>query len=115
MNLSGEQLADAASAMVKMKAQFFGRGADEAKSYVNDDFLIVVMRGCFLQFEDELIARGREDVVRDVRLAWQSEMAPEITGSIEQITGMRVVDYHSQVMTKADVALEMFLLAPADG
>jgi uncharacterized protein YbcI len=112
VNLSGQQLADAASAMVTMKAQFFGRGADEAKSYVNDEFLIVVMKGCFLQFENELIARGRDDAVRDLRLTWQAEMAPEIVGRIEEITAMKVLDYHSQVMTKADVALEMFLLGP---
>ena len=115
MDLTGDQLSQAANAMVTMKARFFGRGCDEAKAYLNDDVLLVVMRNCFLQFEEELIKRDREDVVREVRLAWQSELAPEITGKIEEITGMKVRDYHSQVMTQADAAVEMFLLEPSSG
>jgi len=115
VDLTGDQLADAANAMVTMKARFFGRGCDEAKAYVNDDLLVIVMRRCFLQFEEELIKRDREDAVRGVRLAWQAELAPEITSRIEEITGMKVRDYHSQVMTRADVAVEMFLLEAQRG
>jgi len=112
IELSGRTLAEVADAIVALLASSFGRGAEEAKAFLNDDVLLVVMRGTFMEFEQELIARGREDVVRDVRLAWQGEMADEVMGKVAAVTGHRVRDYQSQVLTRANVTMELFLLDP---
>ena len=112
IELSGRTLAEVADAIVALLASSYGRGAEEAKAFLNDDVLLVVMRGTLMEFEQELIARGRDDVVRDVRLAWQSEMADEVTGKVAALTRHRVLDYHSQVLTKANMTMELFLLDP---
>jgi uncharacterized protein YbcI len=112
IEVSGRKLAEVADAIVALLASSYGRGADEAKAFLNDDVLVVVMRGTFMEFEQELIARDREDAVRDIRLAWQSEMADEVTAKVTALTGHRVRDYHSQVLTRANVTVELFLLDP---
>ena len=45
-----------------------------------------------------------------VRLAWQDEIAETMTGAVERITGHRVLDYHSQVLLQAELAIEMFAI-----
>jgi uncharacterized protein YbcI len=62
-----------------------------------------------------MLSRGRDDFVREVRLAWQDEIAEEMMISVERITGLRVTDYHSQVLLKAGLVIEMFTLAPIAG
>jgi uncharacterized protein YbcI len=50
-------------------------------------------------------------MVRDLRVTWQEEIEDEITQQIEKITGLKVLDYHSQILVRAQVIVELFLLA----
>ena len=111
INLTGEVLSEVANAISKIKADFFGRGPEGGKAYVNDNLLVVVLRGGLLDVEETLIERGRADKVRDLRLTWQEELDAEITQQIERITGLKVLDYHSQILVRARVIVELFLLA----
>jgi len=111
IGLSGEVLSDAANAVSKIKAEFYGRGPEGGKAYLNDNLLIVVLRGGLLDVEETLIERGRADKVRDLRVTWQEEIGDEITQQIEKITGLKVLDYHSQILVRARVIVELFLLA----
>ena len=113
INLTGEVLSEVANAISKIKADFFGRGPEGGKAYVNDNLLVVVLRGGLLDVEETLIERGRADKVRDLRLTWQEELDAEITQQIERITGLKVVDYHSQILVRARVIVELFLIADA--
>jgi uncharacterized protein YbcI len=112
-NLAGEVLSEAANAVSKIKADFFGRGPEGGKAYLNDNLLVVVLHGGLLDVEETLIERGRADKVRDLRLTWQEELDDEITQQIERITGLTVLDYHSQILVRAKVVVELFLLADA--
>jgi uncharacterized protein YbcI len=69
-----------------------------------------VLRGGLLQVEQFMLGQGREHFVREVRLAWQDEIAQTMIGAVERITGCHVRDYHSQVLLKAELAIEMFAL-----
>jgi uncharacterized protein YbcI len=106
-------LSEAANAVGKMKADFFGRGPEGAKSYLNDNLLVIVFRGGFLDVEETLIEKGRPDKVRDLRTTWQDELEAEITQQVERITGLQVIDYYSQVLVRARIVVELFLLAEA--
>jgi uncharacterized protein YbcI len=48
-----------------------------------------------------------------LRLTWQEELDAEITQQIERITGLKVLDYHSQILVRARVIVELFLIADA--
>jgi uncharacterized protein YbcI len=111
IGLSGEVLSETANAVSKIKAEFFGRGPESGKAYLNDNFLVIVLRGGLLDVEETLIERGRPDKVRDLRLTWQEEVEDDITQQIEKITGLKVLDYHSQILVRARVIVELFVLA----
>jgi uncharacterized protein YbcI len=111
IGLSGAVLSETANAVSKLKAEFFGRGPEGCKAYLNDNLLVIVLRGGLLDVEETLIERGRADKVRDLRLTWQEELADEAIQEIEKITGLKVLDYHSQILVRARVIVELFLLA----
>jgi uncharacterized protein YbcI len=113
VGLSGEVLSETANAVSKIKAEFFGRGPESGKAYLNDNLLVIVLRGGLLDVEETLIERGRADKVRDLRVTWQEELDDEITQQIERITGLKVLDYHSQILVRERVIVELFLIADA--
>jgi uncharacterized protein YbcI len=89
----------------------YGRGPVSAKSYFIDDFLLVVMRAGMNTAERTMLDRGRSDAVRDFRQAFQNEMAEELTGLVERVTGREVVTYQSQVLFDPDIIIEIFFFA----
>jgi uncharacterized protein YbcI len=108
--LDGETLDEVTASLAAIHAHTYGRGPEGGKSYLCDDLLVCVLRGGLLQVEQFMLAQGREKFVREVRLAWQDEIAETMMGSVERITGYRVLDYHSQVLLDAGLAIEMFAL-----
>lgn len=105
----GALLSELSNEMVRVQKKFWGRGAVEAKSYLFDDFLLIVMRGGLTVAEESMLAKGHEDEVRAFRQTWQNDMRPILTGMVEERTGRHVVNYQSQVMFDPDVFVEMFM------
>jgi hypothetical protein len=60
-----------------------------------------------------LIEAGREDLVRDTRVAFQDATRDEFVAIVEQVTGRRVRAFHSQIGIKANTASEVFLFEVA--
>ncbi len=109
----GSLRAAVANAMVGLKKQYYGRGPEAAKAFVEDDYIFVVLEGGLTRNEETLLAAGREDVVRQYRLAFQEAVGPTATGAVEELTGRRVIGYHSQIVFDPVRAFEIFVLAPA--
>jgi uncharacterized protein YbcI len=109
----GSLRAAIANAMVGLKKQYYGRGPEAAKAFVEDDYIFVVLEGGLTRNEETLLAAGHEDVVRQYRLAFQAVVGPTATGAVEELTGRRVVGYHSQIVFDPVRAFEIFVLAPA--
>lgn len=86
----------------------FGRGPVSAKSYFIDDFLLIVMRGGLTPAEKSLLEKERPDAVREFRQIFENEMAPELIGMIERMTGREVVTYQSQILFDPDIIVEIF-------
>jgi uncharacterized protein YbcI len=91
----------------------YGRGPVSAKSYLIDDFLLVVMRAGMNTAERTMLERGRSDAVRDFRQAFQNEVADDLTGLVERLTGREVVTYQSQVLFDPDIIIEIFFFSEA--
>ena len=102
-------LARISDEMVRAKKQFFGKGPEQAKSYMLDDMLIVVMRGGLTKAEQTMLEFGEENMVRDFRQLFENKMTDRLTTLVEEATGRTVVNYQSQIMFDPDVIVEMFL------
>ena len=107
--VGGDLLARLSDEMVRAKKQFFGKGPEQAKSYMLDDLLIVVMRGGLTTAEQTMLRFGRQNMVRQFRQLFENEMTELLTGLVEKATGRTVVNYQSQVMFDPDVIVEMFV------
>jgi uncharacterized protein YbcI len=105
----GALLSELSNEMVRIQKKFWGRGAVEAKSYLFDDFLLIVMRGGLTVAEESMLAKGHQDEVRAFRQTWQNDMRPILTAMVQERTGRHVVNYQSQVMFDPDVVVEMFM------
>jgi uncharacterized protein YbcI len=115
ISLTGEQLSEVANAMVRLKADYYGRGPSAAKAYLNDEVLICVMRGGLTAVERTLLDGGEEDLVRRVRLRWQDQLVGRFSETVAEITGYRVLSFNSQVLFDPDYIIEMAVLGNHDG
>jgi uncharacterized protein YbcI len=102
-------LARLSDEMVRAKKEFFGKGPEQAKSYMVDDLLFVVMRGGLTTAEQTMLRHGQQNMVRRFRQLFENEMTELLTRMVEQTTGRRVVNYQSQVMFDPDIIVEMFV------
>jgi uncharacterized protein YbcI len=108
-------LARISNEMVRAQKKFFGKGPTEAKSYLLDDLLIIVMRGGLTTAEKTMLEFGQPDQVRQFRQLFENEMTERLTGMIENLTGRKVLTYQSQVMFDPDIVVEMFVFDSAAG
>ncbi len=98
--------------MVGIKKQYYGRGPERAKTFINDEYVFCVMEGGLTRNEETLLAAGQEDLVRMYRLKFQEAMAATMTGAVADITGRAVVGYHSQILFDPPRSIEIFVLDP---
>src|SRR3954453_1540841 len=99
--------------VVQTLKETFGRGPVRAKSYLLDDFLLVVMRGGLTVAEETMLARRHGDLVRQFRQAYQDEMRDVLVAKVEALTGRTVVNYQSQVLFDPHIVLEIFFFGDA--
>ena len=94
--------------MVRAQKKYFGKGPTSAKSYMLDDFLLIVMRGSQTQAEKTMLDFGRADEVREFRQAFENEMTAHLCGMVEELTGRKVLGYQSQFVFEPEVVIEIF-------
>jgi uncharacterized protein YbcI len=110
VSLSGAQLSAVTREMVRLKAEHYGRGPTEGKSYLCDEVLLCVMRDGLTAVEHDLKAHGDHELVRRLRLRFQENNADLFCNAIREITDCEVLTYHSQVLFDPDVIVEIFVL-----
>jgi uncharacterized protein YbcI len=101
-----------ANSMMGIMKQFYGKGPIGAKAWVLDDYVFIAMEGGLTRNEETLLDDGKEDVVRSYRLSFQETMRDTMMGTVAEITGRRVLTYHSQIVFHPTRAFEIFLLEP---
>jgi uncharacterized protein YbcI len=103
-------LKDISNAMVGIKKNLYGKGPTKAKTFINDNIVFCVLEGGLTQNELTLLDAGEEDLVRRYRLRFQEVISEQATGAVEELTGRKVVGYHSQIVFDPDRAFEIFVL-----
>jgi uncharacterized protein YbcI len=106
----GEALAQLSNAVVGILREHYGRGPTKAKSYLNDNYVLTVTEDLLTTVEQTLVERGDEELVRTLRLRFQSVVADRFTDAVEQAFGRKVIAYHSQVTFNPAMGFEIFVL-----
>ena len=107
----GEVRATISREMVRLQAEYYGKGPTKAKTYIVDDLVVVVLEETFTHAEKTLAERGEREAIQHIRRRFQQQMAESFTGVVEQVTGRRVRAFLSETDVEQDVSVELFLLA----
>ncbi len=110
MSEHGEIRASLSNALVALMKERYGKGPTAAKSFINDEYVLTVLEGGLTRNEETLLAAGKEDLVREYRLCFQSVVEKDFTGAVERITGRTVLTYHSQIVFNPTRSFEIFVL-----
>jgi uncharacterized protein YbcI len=111
----GSLLAQISNAFVTMQKEYWGIGPLEAKSYMMDDLLLIVMRGGLTRAERTMLDFGQQDLVRSFRQTFENEMTQNLTAKIEELTGRKALTYQSQILFDPDIVAELFVFDRAPG
>jgi uncharacterized protein YbcI len=110
--LTGSELADVSTALVKLYRRFYGRGPTRAKTTADGDTLTTVLADNFTTVEQTLIEHDRAELVVKVRTVFQEAMRHEFIAAVEIVTRRRVRGFTSGVDVDNDIATETFVLEP---
>jgi uncharacterized protein YbcI len=102
-------------AIVRVSADFIGRGPTRAKTYINGDVVFCVMEDTLTRGERSLVADGDGEAVRQMRRRFQDAMRRQVCAAVEALTERKVVSFLSDNDIEAETAIEVFLLdGPVD-
>jgi uncharacterized protein YbcI len=110
-NAVGEMRARISREVVRLQAEYYGKGPTKAKTYIMDDLVVVVLEESFTRAEKTLAERGESEAIQHIRRRFQQQMAQDFTSVVEQATGRRVRAFLSDTDIAQDVSVETFLLA----
>jgi uncharacterized protein YbcI len=109
----GELAAAISNAVVAALARTTGRGPTKAKTTLGDNGVFVVLQDSLTRGEQVLADAGEGEAVLNLRRRWQRVMQVDVSREIEQLTGRKVIGFMSDNHIDPDLAVEVFILAPA--
>lgn len=109
----GEAAAEISKQLVGLHRESYGRGADRAKTIIQDDYVVTFLDGIFTVLERRLVDAGRFQHVRETRAAFQELMRDTFTEVVERATGRTVIAFFSEIHAHPDMAVEAFVLEPS--
>src|ERR687890_1956235 len=107
----GVMRATISNEIVRLQAEYYGKGPTRAKTYITEDLVVVVLEESFTRAEKTLAERGEREAIQHIRRRFQQQMAESFTSVVEQATGRRVRVFLSDTDIEQDVSVEVFLLA----
>jgi uncharacterized protein YbcI len=111
---NGNLSRELARAMVALFKEYVGRGPSHARAYVEEDLVAVVLGDTMIKAEHTLAEEGEEDLVRGVRRVFQGKFREDAVEIVERLTGRKVKAFLSDHAIDPDIAIEAFVLEPAD-
>jgi uncharacterized protein YbcI len=97
--------------IVQLMSNHYGRGPNKAKTYVMDQYVLVVLEDLLTRAETTMVENGRSALVREMRITFQADMADEFKAVVEEALGRKVLTYQSQVVFDPPMGFEVFVLA----
>jgi uncharacterized protein YbcI len=101
-----------ANEIVRLVAEYTGRGATRSRAFLHDDIVVCLLEDSATKAEVSLIGAGKTEMVRHQRDALQRAMEPALVEAVERLTGRSVRSFLSGISTEAESSVEMFVLEP---
>src|SRR5215212_6490643 len=92
----GEMRATISYEIVRLQAEYYGKGPTRPKTFIVEDLVVVVLEESFTRAEKTLAHRGERDAIEHIRRRVQ-QMAGEFTSVVEQATGRKVRAFLSKL------------------
>ncbi len=96
----------------KLIADFTGRGATKSRAFLYQDVVVCLLEDGATKAEINLVAAGRDELVRSQRDALQRAMETQLVAAIERVTGRIVRTFLSGTSTFGESSVEVFVLQP---
>jgi uncharacterized protein YbcI len=107
---SGTLSAAISRLVVRLVADYTGRGPTKARTTIRDDTIICVTQDNMTKGERRLVDKGETDLVITIRRKFQTTMREDLVGGIELLTGRKVLSFMSDHDAEHDYAAEVFIL-----
>ncbi len=111
MKTKGELEALISEAMVQFEIDYMGRGPKEARIHIIEDMVLVRLKGVLTPAEQQLTpsADGVE-LIKKVRSTLVETGKPILFQVISDITGLKVLDLHTDISTATGERVFVFML-----
>jgi uncharacterized protein YbcI len=110
-----ETASEISRGVVRIYAELFGRGPNQVRTYVEHDYVLLILEESFTLAERTLVNAGNEQQVTETRRAFQDAVHDEFVTVVEEATARKVRAFISQVHVPTETSAELFLLEPAGG
>jgi uncharacterized protein YbcI len=99
---------------VQLLREYTGRGPTKAKTILNDTLVTILLADSLTKGERKLVENGHSDRVIQLRHDFQDVMRDDLVGLVEGELDRRVIAFMSQNHIDPDLAVEVFVLEPAE-
>ena len=109
----GQSLAaEVSKTMVRLMSEYTGRGPTKARTTIDGDLVVTLLRDTLTKGERRLADLGEVDSVLDMRRAFQRSMSEEASVAVGALVGRKVIGFMSCNHADPDLAVEVFVLEP---
>jgi uncharacterized protein YbcI len=110
----GPKLAAISTLTVGLFGQYTGRGPSKARTFIDDDVVVVVLQDMLTTAERTLVDNDRAEIVLATRKVFREVMTAELIAGIEQILQRSVIAFLGDNHIDPDIAIGAFVLAPSE-
>lgn len=107
---SGQLNAAISNAVVGLCSQHIGRGPTKARTTIDGNLVVVLLRDGMTTAERSLVRAGKEAEVGRLRRAFQDTMRGDLIDTVERLTSGKVAAFMSANHSVPDVAAEIFVM-----
>jgi uncharacterized protein YbcI len=107
-------LAQISTGLVQLHSRYYGKGPTKAKTHMVNDTVVCILQGGFTTVERTLLDTGEMESVYQMRRSFQQAMEDDFRRIVEEATGRKVIAYMSSIHVDPDLAVELFVLEPAE-
>lgn len=103
-----------ATSAVQVLHEYTGRGPTKAKTTISDSVVTVLLADTLTTGERTLVKHGHTDHVLQARYDYQTAMRDDLIDIVERELDRKVIAFMSQNHIDPDLAVEVFVLEPAE-